>query len=152
MQRQADDLEAQRPGSEASTEQPSPWEACADDTFVARLGSVRQRISDGLIEISLQTDETHANLSGIVHGGVIMTLIDRVIGVNCRRASGGIPMVTASLTVNFLRPVAVGDRLTASCVLRKRGRTAYFADGLACVTDTLVATATGTWLRAAKRP
>jgi acyl-coenzyme A thioesterase PaaI-like protein len=52
-------------------------------------------------------------------------------------------MATASMTVNFLRQVQIGDFLTVSCRLRKKGRKAMFADADVWVGDKLVATACG---------
>lgn len=118
------------------------WEAGNDGTYVSVMGSVFQRRQMESIEMGMLTDERHVNLSGIVHGGVIMTLMDRVIGINCREVVGE-RIATGTLTVNFLRPVRVGDFLRLTCNLRKQGRKAIFADGDAWVGDKLVATATG---------
>jgi acyl-coenzyme A thioesterase PaaI-like protein len=76
-----------------------------------------------------------------------MTLLDRTVGVNCRAASMGEPMATASLTVNFLQRVRVGERIEFRCHLRRKGRKTWFADAEAWVDDRLVATATGLWLK-----
>ena len=123
------------------------WRPHDDGTYVAGIGNVVERRRDDAIEIGLQTDDRHRNLSGIVHGGVVMTLIDRTVGINCREASPDARMATATLTVNFLRAVQVGDFLAVRCVLRKCGRKAIFADAEAFVGDRLVATATGTWMK-----
>lgn len=119
------------------------WEPHADDTFVGSLGGVLERRRAGLVEIALRTTERHKNLSGIVHGGVLMTLFDRAIGVNCRNASPGERMATATITVNMMRQVRVGDFIEFRCLVRKQGRKAHFADAEAWVAGKLVATATG---------
>ena len=123
------------------------WVPHADETFIAGLGKVYERRRDGLLEIGLQTGDTHRNRSGVVHGGVVMALLDRVMGFNCREAAGGIRMATASLTVNFTRPISIGDFIALACKLRRVGRNAVFADGEAWVGEQIVATATGVWMR-----
>jgi len=123
------------------------WIPHIDDTYIGGLGEVFERHREDLLEIGLQTDDRHKNRSGIVHGGVVMALLDRAMGSNCRAAVGGRRMATASLTVNFADPIAVGDFIEVSCRLRRVGRNAVFADGEARVGDRLVATATGLWLR-----
>ena len=111
------------------------------------MGAVFERMRNGRIEIALQTDERHKNLSGFVHGGVMMTLFDRTVGINCRQDCDGARIATATMTVNFLRQVAVGDFLRMTCDLRKKGRTTIFADAEATVGDRLVATASGLMMR-----
>lgn len=131
----------------ASRVEEAGWSSHADDTFVGTLGSVLERRRDGLTELALRTVDSHKNLSGIVHGGVVMTLLDRVVGINCRTASAGVRMATVSLTVNFLRQIRVGDFIEIRCRLRKKGRKAWFADAEVWVGERLAATATGLWLK-----
>jgi uncharacterized protein (TIGR00369 family) len=119
------------------------WEPHVDGTYVSGIGEVFERRRDAAIEIALRTDARHVNLSGIVHGSIVMTLIDRAIGLNCRAVADGDSMTTATLTVNFLRHIAVGDFVSVTCRLRKKGRKAFFCDADAWVGDRLVATATG---------
>ncbi|MFC7706316.1 PaaI family thioesterase [Plastorhodobacter daqingensis] len=125
------------------------WQPLADDTFIGGMGEVLERRRDGLVEIALPTTERHKNLSGVVHGGVVMALFDRAIGVNCRDASPNERMATATITINLMRQVRVGDFIEFRCRLRKKGRKAYFADAEAWVADKLVATATGVWMKVA---
>lgn len=125
------------------------WIPHEDDTFISNLGKVLERGRNGAIEIGLQTDKRHVNLGGIVHGGVVMTLIDRAVGINCRLQAEGHRMVTASLTTNFLGAINVGDFVSVRCLFRKVGRRAMFADAEVWVGDKLVATGTGIWLKLA---
>jgi uncharacterized protein (TIGR00369 family) len=105
----------------------SDWQRFEDGTFVSSLGTIYVRLIGEMSEMALQTNEQHTNLSGIVQGGVIMTLLDRVMGQNASQASGASPQ-TASMTVNFLAAVRIGECIVASCFLRRVGRTAIFAD------------------------
>lgn len=123
------------------------WEPHVDDTFVGRVGGVMQRRRDGMLNIGLMTDASHGNLSGILHGGVMMTLIDRAIGIACREAEPGTRIATASLTVNFLRQVQIGDFVQILCQVRKSGRKAIFADAEAMVNDRPVTIAQAIMMR-----
>ncbi len=124
----------------------TPWVPIQDDTFISRIGDVQERQCGDMIEIGIKTTERQKNLGGIVHGGVMMALFDRTIGINCRNARPDTRMATATLTVNMLRQVKVGDFLTFQCRLRKKGRKAFFADADAHVGDKLVGTASGIWI------
>lgn len=127
--------------------QGADWVPHVHDGFVAGLGPVLERRRDGMVEIGLSTEDRHRNLGGIVHGGVLMTLIDRTIGINCREVAAGELMATASMTVNFLRRVRLGEFLEFRCSLRKQGRKAIFADASVFVGDKLIATATGVFMK-----
>lgn len=122
------------------------WEPHIDDTFISSIGDVLERQRDNLVEIALRTTERHKNLSGIVHGGVLMALFDRVMGINCRNTNTEHRMATATMTVNMMRAVRVGEFVEFRCRLRKKGRKAYFTDAEAWVGDKLVATANGVWM------
>ncbi len=71
----------------------------------------------------VDTDDRHGNTQGGVHGGVLATLLDAVMG---RAVRAGLPPdrlpATVSMTVTYLAPAALGDRLYATAVVRKRGR------------------------------
>lgn len=66
--------------------------------------------------------EQHANRNGTVHGGVIATLLDSVMG-NAVRAGldDDQSAATVSMTVTYLSPGAIGEQLRASAEVRKRG-------------------------------
>jgi uncharacterized protein (TIGR00369 family) len=127
------------------------WERSDDGTFVASLGETYLRRRDQAIEVALQTDGRHRNLSGFVHGGAIMTLLDRAMGINTRRVARD-PFWTATITVSFLRPVDPGALIVASCELRKVGRRAVFADARATVEGQVVATGSATLLKGGSSP
>ncbi|AKT52609.1 hypothetical protein ADJ73_05190 [Arsenicicoccus sp. oral taxon 190] len=74
------------------------------------------------VGVRLVPTEEHANVNGGVHGGVLATLLDSVMG---QAARNHLPedksAVTVSLTVTFLNPAAVGEELVASAEVRKEG-------------------------------
>lgn len=64
-----------------------------------------------------------ANLTGNVHGGEIMKLIDTAAGIAASRHAGG-PAVTVSLDqVSFLHPVNVGNVVFVHASVNDVGRT-----------------------------
>ncbi|MBO9523830.1 MAG: acyl-CoA thioesterase [Nocardioidaceae bacterium] len=79
--------------------------------------------SYGRVSLTLLAEQTHANLLGNVHGGVVMRLVDSTAGAAAQRHSGG-PAVTAAMDeMAFLAPVKVGDILRASAQVNWAGRT-----------------------------
>jgi len=73
--------------------------------------------------LSLLMDQSHVNLLGTVHGGVIMRLVDSTAGAVAQRHSGG-PAVTAAMDdMAFLEPVKVGDIVRTMAQVNWAGRT-----------------------------
>ena len=65
----------------------------------------------------------HANISGIVHGGEVMKLVDTAAGIAAIRHAGGM-CVTASVDqMSFLHPVHVGDLVTVQASVNDVGTT-----------------------------
>ena len=123
------------------------WRQLEDDTFVALLGPVRARDVEDGVEIALEGGAHLRNLSGAMHGGVLMTLLDRAGGMAVRGAAAGSRVATASIAVSFLRPVRPEEPVTIRARLRKGGRSAHFVDAEAWAGGRLVATAQALYLR-----
>lgn len=66
---------------------------------------------------------TDANLAGLVHGGVIMKLVDTAAGLAAIKHARG-PCVTVSMDeMSFLEPVHVGDTVTVMASVNDVGTT-----------------------------
>jgi uncharacterized protein (TIGR00369 family) len=73
--------------------------------------------------LSVLMDQSHVNLLGNVHGGVVMRLVDSTAGAIAQRHTGG-PAVTAAMDeMAFLRPVHVGDIVRTVGQVNWAGRT-----------------------------
>ncbi|HET6403134.1 MAG TPA: PaaI family thioesterase [Candidatus Thermoplasmatota archaeon] len=88
---------------------------------------------------------------GILHGGVLMSLLDMAMaGSVARTLEPGQTTASVSITTDFLRPATQG-RLVARGVLVRRGATMAFPVGeLHDASGKLVARATGVWAIRAK--
>jgi uncharacterized protein (TIGR00369 family) len=80
--------------------------------------------TDGRAVVECTVVAAHANTRGIAHGGVMSALIDTACGgaVAYQPSAEGRPAVTVSLTVNYLHPAHVGDRLRAVGTRRGTGK------------------------------
>ena len=67
------------------------------------------------------------NWHGTLHGGVTATLVDAAIGVAAIALSGGRPLSTVDLKVNYLRP-AVEGKFHCRAHLVKAGKTLVFGE------------------------
>lgn len=103
----------------------------------------------GRVTFTCDPDESHYNPIGTVHGGLVCTLLDSVLGCAVQSTlPKGQGYTSLEIKVSYLRPVmADTGRLTAVGVVTKPGSRAAFAEGT--VHDSagkLIATATSTLL------
>lgn len=77
--------------------------------FLARLGSHPVEAREGFVRVACDIDPGHANLVGLVHGGVTAALVDMAGGAAAMTLlKPGQTLVTADLTLRFLN-AAPGD-------------------------------------------
>lgn len=105
-------------------------------------------------QVLCRTQPHHANVGGTIHGGLIATMLDSVMGGTVIAAlPDDKTAVTTSLTVNYLDPAQRGDVLVASATIRRLGTTTCFADATLTRQDdeTPLATASGVFAVIARR-
>ena len=114
--------------------------------FARLLGVQVVSESDDAVELSLEAGVDHERDGGILHGGLIMSLLDMAMaGSVARTLEPGQSTASVSITTDFLRPAGRG-RLVARGKLVRRGATMAFPVGeLYDATGKLVARATGVW-------
>jgi len=98
--------------------------------------------------VEMEIAAHHLNRSGLLHGGILATLLDTALGyAGCFMAEpGGVRRtLTLSLTTNFIASVKAG-RLCTEGRRTGGGKTIFFAEGDVRDADgRLIATATGTF-------
>ncbi|UOF91159.1 PaaI family thioesterase [Fodinisporobacter ferrooxydans] len=116
------------------------------------IGMRELKIEDGYAELRIDITPDLLQRRGVVHGGVLATLIDGVIGSAVRSTlTDELGSATVELKVNYIRP-AKGEYLIAKSKLTYRGGT--LAVGQAEVFDsegTLTAIGTATFMILKKR-
>ncbi len=76
---------------------------------------------DGGVELDYVVPDKFCGWKGVVHGGIIATMLDELAAWACTEA--GSNAVTAELSVRFRRPVSTGQRLRGfGRVVEERGR------------------------------
>ena len=85
--------------------------------------------SEGRCTVELDVTGDHLNRSGVVHGGVLMTLLDVACGdagTWSEAQDGARLCVTLDLTTSFVAP-ALSGRLTTVATVSGGGRKIFFA-------------------------
>ncbi len=95
------------------------------------LGMEVDALEPGLAVLGLRPRPEFANPLGVVHGGVLSTLLDSAMGCSVHTSlTGGASYTTVELKVNFIRPVALeGGRLRCEGRTVHVGRTIATAEG-----------------------
>jgi uncharacterized protein (TIGR00369 family) len=116
--------------------------------FGASLGlTLAAEHADGAVEVALDARAEHERDGGIVHGGVMMTMLDSAMAAAVRRTLAPDEWIaSASITTDFLKPASAGARLVARGWVERRGRTMAFPRGeLRDAEGNVVARASGIW-------
>ena len=95
----------------------------AEHDFLSGLGISIDDQAEGFVRVSLPYDETLANPTGALQGGVVATLIDHVGGAAVRTTLEdplSTPHASTNLNVSYVRP-ATGDLTAEGEVVRAGG-------------------------------
>ncbi|HEX9020573.1 MAG TPA: hotdog domain-containing protein, partial [Nitrospirota bacterium] len=85
--------------------------------------------------------DTHEGFEGIVHGGILSTLLDEAMAKLI--FSLGIPAVTAEMTVKFRSPASPGEELTVSGRITDETKRLILAEAKITRGPLVIAEATG---------
>ncbi|MGM1048919.1 MAG: PaaI family thioesterase [Bacillota bacterium] len=83
----------------------------AEPTFWGYLGCKMESASREGVVVTLDAQPHHMNMMGIVHGGVLSSLMDNAMGIAVMLDRPGESTVTSNLNVHFVKPAREG-RLT----------------------------------------
>jgi uncharacterized protein (TIGR00369 family) len=82
-----------------------------------------KRVSASRITLVQLMELTDANLGGLVHGGVIMKLVDTAAGLAAIKHAAGMCVTVTMDEMTFLEPVHVGDTVTVKASVNDVGTT-----------------------------
>jgi uncharacterized protein (TIGR00369 family) len=118
----------------------------AASPFHSGFGIQVEEARRGEVRLGWEARDEHRNLQGLVHGGVLATLVDMAMGLAVRSVVGEARRhVTIELTVHYLRPASPG-RLEAIGTTQRVGSQIAFADGTVFdANDRLLVRATGAY-------
>jgi uncharacterized protein (TIGR00369 family) len=101
----------------------------AASPFHAGLGISVEHAAAGDVRLGWEARPDHRNLQGLVHGGILATLVDIAMGLAVRTVVGPTRRhVTIDLHVQYLRPARPGPLQALGSVVRV-GTNVGFAEG-----------------------
>lgn len=91
------------------------------DAFSKHLGMQLREIRLGSCSLQMVVNQEMVNGFGIAHGGITYSFADSALAFASN--SHGFHCVSIETSISHIRPVHVGDTLTATAVEKHRGRT-----------------------------
>jgi uncharacterized protein (TIGR00369 family) len=100
--------------------------------YLSSLGPWHYRIDEakgerGQMVLAIRVEDRHTNIRHIAHGGFLVTIVDTALGIVVSSSrEPAQPIVTVSLTTNFVSSAELGDWVEAHVDIdRMGGRLAY---------------------------
>ena len=118
----------------------------------ASLGCVFYELESGEVATVFRCGTLHEGHEGIMHGGLSGAVLDEVMGRANRsydRLTGGlkVPVVTAEMTVKYLKPIMSGEVMTAyGRIDSKDGRKRFASGEILNEAGEVMASATGVYV------
>ena len=106
--------------------------------FFQLIGPLWKRRTGDVFEYAMLAEHRHLNSAGVVHGGLLVSLIDQVISQVVWYATDRLPMATVQLDSHFLAPAHEGDLIVASARITSKARSLAFVTGELAVDETTV--------------
>ena len=121
-------------------------------SFGQLIGPVYERPEDdGMFVRALRVEDKHTNLGVVVHGGVLMSFADVILGTVSYRHAGR-PGMSVRLVSDFVSPARVGDWLEGRGTVTKATRSIIFARGTLTVEGRTILTVSGTYKLRSQKP
>lgn len=118
------------PHSTADPALPPGYRAFAyEDPFEDHVGPFGYRTDDGRISFAFRADGRHANTSGTLHGGMLMTFADYALCLTAVWDQPGEKCVTVSCNCEFVAAGEPGALIEAAGEVVRRTRSLTFVRG-----------------------
>ena len=117
----------------------------ADGRFAEMVGPLYIREGEPA-RFGFLADSRHGNVRETIHGGMLMTLADQVLGLTVMQAVGlETPVVTVSLHCDFVSGARPGDWIEGEATLTRMTRSLVFVRGSLSHRGHVVLSAAGVW-------
>jgi uncharacterized protein (TIGR00369 family) len=126
---------------------PEGYEPCPmpDGEFGQSLGPLYWRRDRG--GFAFRVEARHRNYNGNIHGGMLMTLADKVLGLTVAQALDGQPAATVSLNCDMISSAHPGDLIEGVAQVNRVTGSIVFVQGTLRCGERLILSASGLWKR-----
>lgn len=125
---------------------PSPdWKTMQVEGYPALIGPFQAKREGDSWAYRFVAERRHINIGGVVHGGMLMSFMDDVLGLTVWGAAGRKPVTTVQLNTHFISPAREGDSVEGRAEVLRATRSVVFVRGALTVEGRIVAAADGVW-------
>ena len=101
--------------------------------FVELIGGRMEEWREGYVRMSVTLEECHTNPNGVMHGGVVTTLMDEALGGVIASVRGletmfAAPHATVEMNAGFLAGARPGDHVVVEARVLRVGRRVAFGE------------------------
>lgn len=122
------------------------WAPVRQGGYPALIGPfLFRRDPAGTLVFAFVAEARHLNLGGVVHGGMLTSFADDVLGMSVWEAAGRRACTTVQLNMHFIAPAREGDRIEGQAEILRITRSVVFVRGTLRCGDRLIAAADGVW-------
>lgn len=114
------------------------WKTLKSRGFFAEVGPLWSKRVDEQWEYGLLVEPRHENGVGVVHGGMLVTLLDQAISMIAWAANAQQPCTTIHLDTHFVTPSVAGDFIVARAEVVRKTSSLIFLRGALSVDDSQV--------------
>lgn len=119
----------------------------SDSPYLRDLGLEMLSMENGTSEVGIRLCEEHMNTWQVMHGGIIMTLLDACMARAARSLVSGVTSAaTVEMKTSFFQPGGkIGQHIVARGKVLHRSTTLYYCEGEIWNGDVLIAKSMGTF-------
>lgn len=94
------------------------------------LGGELTKAEKGVARVDFVVREEMTNLARILHGGIMSTMIDEVMGIAFFTLDLEYFFPTVNLNVDFMAPAQIGDLIQVEASITKQGKTIIYTEAI----------------------
>jgi acyl-coenzyme A thioesterase PaaI-like protein len=117
----------------------------APDRFPEKIGPLYFKRDGEQYDFGFLVTRQHTNANKILHGGMMMSFADEMMGHKVFRAVGKKPCATISLNFDFVAGAKEGDWVHMNCSITRQGVSVVFVRSELYVGERIILTADGIW-------
>ncbi|MDB5314659.1 MAG: thioesterase superfamily protein [Rhodospirillales bacterium] len=121
------------------------WHVLPERGFPVHVGTFFGKQFEAGLRYGFVAEQRHLNVGGVVHGGMLMTFMDDMLGTTVWEAAGRQPVSTIQLNSRFVSPARLGEFVECVPRVERMARSVAFIRGELLVGDRLVMAADGVW-------
>lgn len=118
-----------------------------DGGFATIVGPLLMRRTDTGLRFAFQATDKHTNARGVLHGGMLLTFADQVLGLTVQSVVGTLNVATVSLNCDLVSAAFPGDFIEGEATVSRAARTLIFVKGTLTRGETVIMNASGLWTR-----